>query len=1188
MFGVCALGGAGRPLWSCLMVRLDELTQGARVAGLLPDRVVTVVQIEWHGTQAVTLTFRDDQGRVDHELLYQADGERLSLVEAGRAWTFDAPGDLFRLVSEALRIRLAHLFDPYLAVHTSNLDPLPHQIQAVYGEMLPRMPLRFLLADDPGAGKTIMAGLLIKELMIRGDVRRCLIVPPGSLVEQWQDELAMKLGLEFRIITRDAIEASLSGNPFAEESLAIARLDQLSRSDDLQAKLEQTDWDLIIVDEAHKMSAHFFGNEVKKTRRYQLGELLGGITRHLLLMTATPHSGKSEDFELFMSLIDPDRFEGKPRSGTKTIDAQGLMRRMVKEELLTFEGKPLFPERRATTVSYSLSPQESALYEQVTDYVRDEMNRADRLKREGEGRRGNIVGFALTVLQRRLASSPEAIFQSLRRRRERLEARIKEEKLGRRDDTQIDLTSGLDAPDAEDLDELPEGELEELEELVVDQASAAKTIVELEAEIATLRTLEALAERVRQSGSDAKWTRLAELLQDTQDEMFDRSGSRRKLIIFTEHRDTLNYLTTRIRTLIGRREAVVEIHGGLNREVRREAQESFRQQPDVSVLVATDAAGEGVNLQQAHLMVNYDLPWNPNRIEQRFGRIHRIGQTEVCHMWNLVAAETREGQVFTKLLEKLAEQAKALGGKVFDVLGNDLFEDTSLRDLLIEAVRYGEKPEVRAKLDEIVDAAVGEKLSEAIKERALLSQFMSVNDVEEIRRQMEEAEARKLQPHYIRSFFLEAFRLLSGQIVRREPGRYEITNVPADIRGRARALGRNIPVVARYSRVVFDKSLVSPPGLPQAQLLAPGHPLLDAVVDLTLERYRPLLRQGAIFVAEADESEEPRALVYVEHAIQNAKETSDGQRQLVSKRLQFIELTEDWEARIAGYAPYLDYRPLTNDETAVVKPFVEAEWLTRGVEEAGNDYAIVHAVPEHLEEVRTQTESRVDLTKEAVHRRLTHEIQHWDHRANELKTQELAGRQPRMNSGRARQRADDLEARLKRRMTELDQERQLSPLPPVVLGGALVIPRGLLDRLRGDRAALPATYAHETERVERIAVEAVLAVERGLGHDPEEKPRNNPGYDILSVNPDGGPLTFIEVKGRVSGAETFTITKNEVLHALNKGMDYVLALVRVDGDGADEVRYIREPFTGSDEVLFGVTNLNVGWDDMFHRGTEPS
>ena len=1168
------------------MALLEDLTPGTRVRGVLPAQPVAVVQVEWHGTQALTLTYRDELGRVDHELLYRANEARLEIEDAGRAWSFDADGKLFRLASEALRIRLAHLFDPYLAVHTSNLDPLPHQIRAVYGELLPRQPLRFLLADDPGAGKTIMAGLLIKELIIRGDVKRCLIVPPGSLVEQWQDELALKLGLEFEIITRDSIEASRSGNPFAEKSLVIARLDQLSRSDEIQAKLEHTDWDLIVVDEAHKMSAHFYGLETRKTRRYELGELLGRITRHLLLMTATPHSGKPEDFQLFMALIDPDRFEGKPRKGSKATDAQGLMRRMVKEELLTFEGKPLFPERRAYTVTYPLSPPEARLYDEVTEYVREEMNRADRLKAEGEGRRGNVVGFALTVLQRRLASSPEAIYQSLRRRRERLEARLNEERLGRRGrEETMDLTIGLDAPD--DMDDLPEGELEELEEEVVDQASAAKTIAELGYEIETLRRLEQLAELVRRSGTDAKWSRLAELLQDGEAEMFDETGKRRKLIIFSEHRDTLNYLTNRIRTLIGRPEAVVEIHGGMHRDARRVAQESFLQDPDVYVLVATDAAGEGVNLQRAHLLVNYDLPWNPNRIEQRFGRIHRIGQTEVCHMWNLVAFETREGQVFQRLLEKLAEQSKELGGRVFDVLGDEIFEDP-LRDLLIQAVRYGDQPEVKARLNEIVDAAVGEKLKAVLKERALLTEMMTPSDVDEIRRKMEEAEARKLQPHYIRSFFLEAFRLLGGQISKREPGRYEITNVPAEIRGRGKTLGAGVPVVPRYTRVTFEKALMSPPGETQAQLLAPGHPLLDATVDMVLERYRPLLKQGAMLVADADETEDARALIYVEHAIQNARELDDGQRQVVSKRLQFVELTQDWEPRIAGYAPYLDYRPIAPDELELVEKLVADEWLTRGVETAGTDYAITHAVPEHLAEVKEQTETRVDMTKEAVHARLTHEIQYWDHRATELKQQELAGKQPRMNSGRARQRADDLQARLKRRITELDQERQLSPLPPVVAGGALVIPRGLLERLRGERSKAPALHARETERVERIAVEAVLAAERRLERDPEEKPRNNPGYDILSRPANGGPLLFIEVKGRVAGAPTFTITKNEVLYALNKGTEYILALVRVDGDEAGEIRYIRHPFTGSNEVLFGVTSLNVDWDEMSARGTSPA
>src|SRR5271163_3300882 len=329
------------------MTRLEELQPNAAIRGILPDQVVTIVNVQWFGTQALELTYKGPSGRVANELLYRHDEQRLEVVEHGRPWSFDGDGHLFRLVSEAHRIRLAHLFDPVLAVHTSVVEPLPHQITAVYESMLPRQPLRFLLADDPGAGKTIMAGLLIKELIARGDLQRCLVVCPGSLAEQWQDELYRRFQLPFEILTNDKLESARTGNWFAENHLAICRLDKLSRNEDVQAKLANTDWDLIICDEAHKMSATYFGNEVKYTKRYRLGQLLGQLTRHLLLMTATPHNGKEEDFQLFLALLDADRFEGRDRDGVHTVDASDLMRRLVKEQLLKFDGKPLFPERRA-------------------------------------------------------------------------------------------------------------------------------------------------------------------------------------------------------------------------------------------------------------------------------------------------------------------------------------------------------------------------------------------------------------------------------------------------------------------------------------------------------------------------------------------------------------------------------------------------------------------------------------------------------------------------------------------------------------------------------------------------------------------------------------------------------------------------------------------------------------------------
>ncbi len=659
------------------MSKLEDLRPNAALRGILPDAIVTVVNTQWFGSEALELTYKAPTGRVANELLYRHDEARIEVVEQGRPWSFDGEGALFRLVSEAHRIRLAHLFDPLLAVHTSLIDPLPHQITAVYESMLPRQPLRFLLADDPGAGKTIMAGLLIKELIARGDLQRCLVVCPGSLAEQWQDELYRRFNLPFEILTNDKLEAARTGNWFFETNLVIARLDKLSRDEDVQAKLAVPDcrWDLVVCDEAHKMAATFFGGEIKYTKRYKLGQLLSTLTRHFLLMTATPHNGKEQDFQLFMALLDGDRFEGRFRDGVHVADVSDLMRRMVKESLLTFDATPLFPERIAHTVPYQLSNQEAQLYKSVTDYVREEFNRAEAMQND---KRVGTVGFALTVLQRRLASSPEAIYQSLRRRRERLEKRLREEEMLQRGAIAVlDVTATMPAiteEDIEDIEDSPDAEQEQLVEEVVDQATAARTIVELKAEIETLKRLESLALTVRRSGEDRKWRELASLLNEIFTSSVQAGGLHlvhasseaaapapsptQKLVIFTEHRDTLNYLQQRITTLLGRQEAVVIIHGGIGREERTKAQEAFKHDPQVQVLVATDAAGEGINLQRAHLMVNYDLPWNPNRIEQRFGRIHRIGQTEVCHLWNLIADGTREGEVYRTLLEKLDEARK--------------------------------------------------------------------------------------------------------------------------------------------------------------------------------------------------------------------------------------------------------------------------------------------------------------------------------------------------------------------------------------------------------------------------------------------------------------------------------------------------------------------------------------------------
>ncbi|MCK4488216.1 MAG: RNA helicase, partial [Desulfobacterales bacterium] len=490
----------------------------------------------------------------------------------------------------------------------------------------------------------------------------------------------------------------------------------------------------------------------------------------------------------------------------------------------------------------------------------------------------------------------------------------------------------------------------------------------------------------------------------------------------------------------------------MGREDRKKAEEAFKQDKTVQVLVATDAAGEGINLQRAHLMVNYDLPWNPNRIEQRFGRIHRIGQTEVCHLWNLVADETREGDVYLTLLKKLEAERKALGGAVFDVLGKAL-GGAELRKLLIEAVRYGDRPEIRARLTQQVEQALDpDRLKDLLEEKALAHDSMDSSRVRQIRKDMERAEARRLQPHFIESFFLEAFKLLGGSVRKREPKRYEIKHVPASIRNRDRMIGIGEPVLTRYERICFEKELISIHGKPLATFVCPGHPLLDATTDIILERCRDLLKQGAIFLNETDPGEKIRALFYLDHSVQDACTDKHGNRRVVSRRIQFVEIDEKGNTRNAGYAPYLDYRPLREEEQALIAPELEQSWLHGDLESQVNSYAITNLVPGHFDEVKTRKQELATKTIAAVKDRLTKEITYWDHRAEELKAQELAGRiNARINSAKARARADDLQARLQNRLIELEKEQQLSPLPPVVMGGALVVPAGLRARLKGKR-----------------------------------------------------------------------------------------------------------------------------------------
>jgi hypothetical protein len=452
---------------------------------------------------------------------------------------------------------------------------------------------------------------------------------------------------------------------------------------------------------------------------------------------------------------------------------------------------------------------------------------------------------------------------------------------------------------------------------------------------------------------------------------------------------------------------------------------------------------------------------------------------------------------------------------------------------------------------------------------------------------MERAEARKLQPHFIKAFFLAAFTHIGGTIREREPGRYEITHVPAELRRRDRQIGMGAPLLRRYERVTFEKELIAVERRPLAEYLTPGHPLLDGTIDLIIERYDSLLRQGAVLVDENDPGSVPRVLVYLQHAVVDGRSDRAGNRRVVSKRFEFVDIDPEGKSRTAGWAPYLDLRPARSDELTILAPVIEGSWIRSDLDNAALEHGITLARA-HLDEVRRRTIDRVERTTAAVKERLLSEIRYWDHRANQLKERELAGKLPRsgMNSGKARQRADELQVRLRHRLEELDAERQLASLPPVVAGGALIVPNGLVARLMGATAQVVTEYARERSVTERAAVDAVLAIERRLGREPVEMPPNNKGYDVESKAADG-VLLFIEVKGRVAGAETFTVTRSEIGVGRNKPNEHILALAEVPDTAPPRVRYVRRAFQDVGDLPFDTISVNLQWKSYFDRAEEP-
>jgi len=1183
----------------------DDIVPGKRYLGISANGEAKILEVQPQGENDAIVAYRCPNGKLEDKILSQADLSNLRECSEQR-WSFDADGANFRLASEAKRMQNAHLVDPFAAVDTSNIDPYPHQIEAVYQRLLNQQPLRFLLADDPGAGKTIMSGLLIRELMLRGDVSRCLIVAPGNLVEQWQAELAVKFSLKFEIFTRENRHASRLGNPFEKENFLLARMDQLARNKYLIEDLQASEWDLVIVDEAHKMSAPRYGEQIKKTKRYQLGEKLRDCTRHFLLLTATPHDGKVENFHIFMRLLDPERFEGRLRHYEEP-DANDLMRRYVKEKLTTFEGKPIFPPREAKTMQFILSTQENSLYEKVTDYVRAGVRAAAKMREAGNWRVGMVTHFALIGLQRRLASSPAAIYESLKRRHDRLVSKHLTQPMSVAElPESLKQLEKLDDIEDIDYEDYSDQELEDSEAEAIEFAEVSETFVELQQEIRQLEDLLKLARAVRDSGKDTKWLELRQWLRS---DAF--RSSNQKLIVFSEYLDTIDYIANRVADELGSRSAVVTIHGGLQRQSRRNIQDKFINVPAVKVLVATDAAGEGVNLQVANMMVNYDLPWNPNKIEQRFGRIHRIGQKRPCYLYNLVAHETREGQVFARLFEKIEQQRKTFGDQVYDILGDTVI-NKSLPSLLLEAIKSEASAAHLEHMEKTIENDIGDQMKTVLEERALVADFSNLSSNQEIRRQMEEAKAFKLQPNFVGAFFRAALEQFGGNIVEREQGCYEITKVPSSIRQAANSAKG--AVHDRYKRVTFDKALINLPksdlplplasalanasGMPPvdspkigpAILVSPGTALLDAVVNSVLSRYETTLKKGAILIDADDLSTDIRLLLYFEHTITDGREQLGGGATPASKRFLYVEIDREGRCENAGLEPYLGYSPIEDVENDLLREQiatqVDLSWADEAIENRARKWVIETLANKHFQDVSKIVKERVEKVRAAVKERLESEIRIWDRRAQDLKLDEKAGRTQAGRLAQAQNRADELKHKLDTRLDLLEKEETLSNHPPVVVSAAMIIPQGLLDRM-GGKSWDPSA---ETDRMEtdRRAMEAVVEAEKNLGRIPEVQSHSNPGYDILSRDPEDETYRFIEVKGHLSKTTEISVSAQQVQKAKTNPNSWILAVVAVPSEpsGKPSVRYLKEPFKDT-TMHFAQSRLSLSLNKLLPKATKP-
>jgi superfamily II DNA or RNA helicase len=1040
---------------------------------------------------------------------------------------FDGDATKFRLGVEAMRLGLAYEYDPYFSLSIARVDPLPHQLEAVYDYFIKLPRIRFLLADDPGAGKTIMAGLLIKELKIRGLVKRTLIVTPANLSFQWQRELKDKFRESFEVVRSDVLRANYGMNPWQEKNQVITSVSWVSRVEDAKESLLRSQWDLIIVDEAHKMSAY---SADKKTLAYQLGESLSQMTDHYLLMTATPHKGDPENFCLFLSLLDKDVY-GNIKSLDEAMakhEAPFYLRRL-KEALVSFPDpdtgivKALFTKRFVHTTPFQISNDELDLYDQLTRYVEDQSIKAAR----EDSARGRAVGFTMAMLQRRFASSIYAVRRTLQRMKDKREKILEDPAKFRQDQ----ITKRL----PEDFDELPD---EEQQEILADleEAVASFDPNDLRLEIAELEKLIRDAKVLEIQEAEVKVRRLKELLTD-QGVFADQTM---KLLLFTEHKDTLDFLVGdgRDGRPLGKlREwglSVTQIHGGMkigDRDTpgtRIYAEREFRE--SCQVLVATEAAGEGINLQFCWLMINYDIPWNPVRLEQRMGRIHRYGQEKDCLIFNFVTTNTREGRVLEKLFERIKKIEDDLDpqrtGKVFNVLG-EVFAANQLEKMLRDMYAHNQMTEelIKQRIVEQVDPEHFRNITNSTLEGLAKREL----NLSAIVGKSTEAKERRLVPEVIEQFFLEAAPITGLEVSEQGKGQhtYRAPRVPRNLWPTGERLEPRFGKLGReYKQFVFDKEILKK--LPTCDWVTPGHPLFETVREELLESVRGEMERGAVFY-DVHRSVPARLAVY-------SAAIRDGLGHVLHRRLFIVQEEFDGTMTVRQPTLFLDLVPAPKGVAVPIEEGADQNSIEHFLVQQALEHFLADVTAEREKEVQTVTR-HLDISLNELILRQNLKL------ADLIATQENGDTGPLLaaNTKQAQDRLDELFARLEGRKRELQKERNCTISDIQRHASAWVLPHP-------DRATPGLAAMVRDDEIEHIAVDAVIAYERARGCEVESVESDNRGFDLISRRPHPeDPKTaievrFIEVKGRSQVGEV-ALTSNEYRTAQRLKKDYWLYVV---------------------------------------------